>query len=208
MTIQLIGAGVGRTGTHALKLALERLLDGTCHHMAEVHQHPEERPVWAAAMRGDTPDWYRFLGGYRAIVDFPGCVMWPELAEAYPDAPVLLSTRSSAEVWWESADATIFEVTRQMMSGEGETEGREMITAMFQERFASGWDDRDAAIAAYEVHNAAVRAAIPAERLFEYRPGDGWGPLCAALGLDEPGEPFPLTNTRDEFRSRMARRRP
>ena len=207
MTIRLIGAGVGRTGTHALKLALEHLLDGTCHHMAEVHQHPEERPVWAAAMRGETPDWHRFLHGYCAIVDFPGCVMWPELSEAYPDAPVLLSTRPSAEIWWESADATIFEVTRRMMSGEGDDETREMITAMFHERFGAGWNERDAAIAAYEAHNASVRESIPAERLFEYQPGDGWGPLCAALGVDEPDVPFPLSNTRDEFRSRMERPR-
>ncbi len=208
MTIRLIGAGVGRTGTHALKLALEELLDGTCHHMAEVHRRPEERPMWAAAMRGEAPDWHEFLGGYCAIVDFPGCVMWPELTEAYPDAPVLLSTRSSAEVWWESADATIFEVARQAMAGEGDEERREMVAAMFDERFDSGWRDREAAIAAYDAHNAAVREAIPAERLFEYQPGDGWGPLCAALGVDEPDVPFPLTNTRAEFRSRMELRRP
>ena len=36
MTMQLIGAGLGRTGTMSLKLALERLLGGTCHHMKEV----------------------------------------------------------------------------------------------------------------------------------------------------------------------------
>jgi len=60
MTIQLIGAGLGRTGTMSLKLALERLLDGTCHHMKEVGAHPDEVPIWHAAMRGD-PDDYRAL---------------------------------------------------------------------------------------------------------------------------------------------------
>ena len=53
MTIQLIGAGLGRTGTHSLKLALEQLLGGTCHHMMEVFGHPEEVPVWHAAMLGE-----------------------------------------------------------------------------------------------------------------------------------------------------------
>ena len=53
MTIQLIGAGLGRTGTHSLKLALEQLLGGTCHHMMEVFGHPDEVPVWDAAMRGE-----------------------------------------------------------------------------------------------------------------------------------------------------------
>jgi hypothetical protein len=55
-------------------------------------------------------------------------------------------------------------------------------------------------MAAYEAHNAEVRATVPAARLFEYQPGDGWAPLCAALGVDEPDEPFPHTNSRDEFR--------
>ena len=45
--------------------------------------------------------------------------------------------------------------------------------------------------------------AVPAERLVEWQPGDGWGPLCAALGVAEPAEPFPHTNTTDDFRSSM-----
>ena len=35
------------------------------------------------------------------------CAFWRELADAYPDAPVLLSTRP-VDAWWKSADATIF----------------------------------------------------------------------------------------------------
>ncbi len=113
MTIQLIGAGLGRTGTLSLKLAIEQLLGGTCHHMAEVGAHPEEVPVWHAAMLGEEPDWPTFLAGYNAIVDYPGAAVWRELADAFPAAPVLLSTRSSADVWFESADATILASTRR-----------------------------------------------------------------------------------------------
>ena len=47
-----------------------------------------------------------------------------------------------------------------------------------------------------------MRSEIPAERLFEYQPGDGWAPLCAALELAEPDEAFPHTNTREQFRER------
>jgi hypothetical protein len=45
MGIQLVGAGLGRTGTLSLKLALEQLLGGTCHHMFEVLAHPAEAPI-------------------------------------------------------------------------------------------------------------------------------------------------------------------
>ncbi len=36
MTLQVIGASLGRTGTLSLKLALERLGFGPCYHMVEV----------------------------------------------------------------------------------------------------------------------------------------------------------------------------
>ncbi len=203
MPIQLVGAGLGRTGTYTLKLALETLLGGTCHHMYEVGKHPDEIPVWEAAMRGDQPDWQQFLGEYTAIVDFPGAALWREIATAFPDAPVLLSTRSSAREWWDSADATIFETTRRFdLDGERAAHGR-MVHTMLERRFTPDWDDADAAMAAYEAHNAEVRETIPAGRLFEYQPGDGWGPLCAALDLPEPDTPLPTTNTRDEFRARL-----
>ena len=50
--LKVVGAGVGRTGTHSLKLALEQLLGGACHHMVEVFAHPEKIPVWIEAIEG------------------------------------------------------------------------------------------------------------------------------------------------------------
>ncbi|MET0909644.1 MAG: sulfotransferase family protein [Ilumatobacteraceae bacterium] len=200
MTIQLIGAGLGRTGTLSLKLAIEQLLGGTCHHMAEVGAHPDEVPVWHAAMLGDPPEWSTFLAGYNAIVDFPGAAVWRELADAFPDAPVLLSTRSSAEAWFESADATILASTKRGPRDEAARPRFEMAIAMF-DRLTPDWRDRDAIIAAYEAHNGAVRAAIAEGRLFEYQPGDGWGPLCAALGVPVPDVEFPNTNSTEQFRA-------
>lgn len=199
MTIQLVGAGLGRTGTMSLKLALERLLGGTCHHMMEVFGHPDEVPVWHAAMRGETVDYRQLLADYTAIVDYPGAAVWRELAAAFPDAPVLLSTRSSAEAWWESASNTIL-VRRP---NDVADDRRRMVDEMFLRSLGGDVSDREAMMAAYEAHNAAVRSEVPADRLVEYQPGDGWGPLCAALGLPEPDEPFPHTNTREEFRERL-----
>ena len=199
MTIQLVGAGLGRTGTMSLKLALERLLGGTCHHMMEVFSHRDEVPIWHAAMLGEPVDFPALLAGYDAIVDYPGAAVWRELAAAFPDAPVLLSTRSSAEAWWESASNTIL----ALRPDTEDPDGRNMIDAVFARSLGGDVTDRDAVMAAYEAHNAAVRSEIPPERLFEYQPGDGWAPLCAALGVPEPDEPFPHTNTREEFRERL-----
>ena len=202
MTIRLIGAGLGRTGTMSLKLALEQLLGGTCHHMKEVWGHPDEIDVWHDAMHGRPVDWHALLDGYSAIVDYPGATVWRELADAYPDAPVLLSTRASAQVWYDSAAATIFQTSKWEPDNDAGRRQLAMIDTLLQRNLGVPLDDAPAVMAAYEAHNAAVRAAIPAGRLFEYQPGDGWAPLCAALALPEPDEPFPHTNTREEFRER------
>src|SRR3954463_2967084 len=92
--LRVVGAGLGRTGTASLKMALERLLAGPCYHMKEVFEHLDHVPIWHAAIRGEAVDWSSVLDGYLAIVDWPGAACWRSLAAAHPDAVVLLSTRS------------------------------------------------------------------------------------------------------------------
>src|SRR3954469_22172404 len=107
MPIQVVGAGVGRTGTHSLKLALEQLLGGSCHHMVEVVISPDQMTAFTAAIDGEDVDWNVVLADYSAVVDFPAAMFWQEIADASPDAKVLLSPRES-EGWYESASNTIF----------------------------------------------------------------------------------------------------
>jgi len=206
MALRVVGAGLGRTGTHSLKEALERLLGGRCYHMAEVFGRPDDIPVWDAAVDGRLPDWGAFLAEYVATVDWPAAAFWRELAAADPDAIVLLSTRSSADAWWTSANATIFEIGRRPLPpGDPELDGFRaqlaMVDKMFTRSFTPEWGDRAAAMAAYEAHNAAVRAAVPADRLVDWQPGDGWTPICEKLGVPIPDEPFPHVNSTDDFRA-------
>ena len=198
MALRVVGAGLGRTGTLSLKVALERLLGAPCYHMAEVFAHPEHIGRWHAAARGEMPDWHALFAGYQAAVDWPAAAFWPEIARAFPDAIVLLSLRDP-ESWWQSAHDTIFPVSQAATD-----EWRAMIDALFAARFTSALDDRAACIAAFERHNAAVRKAVPRSRLVEWRAADGWTPLCTALGLPAPAEPFPRVNTREEFIGRTS----
>jgi hypothetical protein len=71
MDLEVVGAGVGRTGTLSLKAALERLLGGACYHMSEAILHPEHIPYWQAAAQGDGVDWDAIFDGYVATVDWP-----------------------------------------------------------------------------------------------------------------------------------------
>ncbi len=68
--------------------------------------------------------------------------------------------------------------------------------------FDGSYLDRDTAIAGYERHNATVLATAPPDRLVRYQPGDGWAPICEALDLPIPDEPFPHVNSTAEFRAR------
>ena len=206
--IRVVGAGLGRTGTASLKEALEKLTGGRCYHMIEVFEHLDHVPIWHAAIRGDDVDWADILDGYDAIVDWPGAACWRSIAAAYPDALVLLSTRADAATWHRSARATIMGDTpdevkeaQPHMAAFGD-----MVGDMFRS-FDPNWRDSDAAMTAYERHNAAVRAEVPPDRLVEWQPGDGWGPLAKALGVDVPDEPFPHNNTTEEFNARSAKMR-
>ena len=49
MTLSVIGAGFGRTGTLSLKGALEHLGLGPCYHMIEVAQNPHFADWWHRA---------------------------------------------------------------------------------------------------------------------------------------------------------------
>ncbi len=198
MTLRVIGAGVGRTGTNSLQLALQQLLHGRCYHMHEVFPRPDDIPVWHAAALGRMPDWPAFFAEFNAAVDWPASAFWPELAAAFPHAVIVLSTRRDAETWWRSASATIFPATLAAP----DDPWRRMIDDLLAQRFTRAIEDKAACIAAYEAHNARVRATVPAARLLEWQVEDGWAPLCAALDLPVPDEPFPHVNSTMEFGQR------
>ena len=111
MSLRVVGAGLPRTGTRSLQVALGQLLGGPCYHMVEVFEHLEHVPTWRDAVRGQPPDWNDFLSEYDAAVDWPASAFWRELADANPDALIVLSVRDDGATWWRSADQTIFTVT-------------------------------------------------------------------------------------------------
>jgi len=192
--LRVIGAGFARTGTHSLKVALEQLLDTRCYHMWELLAHEEHAPVWTAAAHGEIPNWDHLLAGYEAVVDYPAAAFWPELMEAYPDALILLSYRDT-EGWWKSCSRTAFPFVLSLPAGPV----KEMIQTLWEMRFISDVMNESAAKAAFEAHNDYVRSIVPSERLIEWQPGDGWLPICHALDVPVPDEPFPHVNTSEEF---------
>lgn len=207
MALRVVGAGLGRTGTNSLKLALEELLGAPCYHMFELMQRPQDGPIWEQAVQGEQVDWSALLEGYAATVDWPGCAFWRELRAANPDAAVLLSTRDSPQTWWSSMERTIIPLLSGPPLGESPDaeRGHSMVEELFRTRFTPDWGDRDAAIAAYERHCEEVRSEVSDGKLIEWQPSDGWGPICARLGLPVPSTPFPHENSSAEFSANVTR---
>ena len=199
MSLRVVGAGLPRTGTASLVVALEHLLGGRCYHMRAIPGHPFNLGAgWDLALAGGTPDWDELLDGYIAAVDWPASMFWHELSDAYPDALVLLSIREDPETWWHSCDETFLPFARMALAPDW-NEGHGLTNLL--ERFTGSkqWDDAGKMITAYEQHNAQVRKTIPPERLLVWNAAQGWEPICKALGLPVPEIPFPWVNRRSDW---------
>ena len=194
--VKVIGAGWGRTGTTSLAAALERLGAGPCLQMQEMWSHPEVAAAWNRHDAGSAADWQSLLAGWGSTVDWPGCWEWATFARLWPEAVVVLSVRDPV-AWYESALHSIHAWTAPGMDV-GPPPVAELIGRLWDREFG-GWSaftDRDRAIAAFERHNHRVRELCPSHRLLAWRVEDGWAPLCLALGVGVPDEPFPHLNAR------------
>ena len=215
-SIKVIGAGLPRTGTLTQKLALEQLGFGPCYHWVNVLADLDQVELWNRALDGE-PTWEEAFAGHVSTVDWPGGYFYRELAQAYPDAKVLLSVREP-ESWERSFSDTIVamregeSLMRLLASARGEIDPRwrrylEFVDRMFwgpQGTFAEGHAEPRQLIEQMIDHTERVKEAIPAERLLVWEVTDGWGPLCEFLEVEVPAEPLPHANDRDTFLERVS----
>ena len=202
MTLQVIGAGFGRTGTLSLKTALERVGVGPCYHMVEEMKHPEHDALWQDATDGKPTDWERLFEGYRAAVDWPVAAFRPSLAAYYLAAKIILTTRDS-DSWFKSLSRTILPVLLLEPGPDDDTRPahRHMTYSLIAEKvFEKRVDDREFILDVYHKNTQRVLKEISPERLLHYQPGDSWEPLCRFLDVEIPEEPYPHSNNTAEFR--------
>ena len=213
MSIEVIGAGLGRTGTTSLQAALETLGYGPCYHMTEVFEHPGHLPIWEAATRGEPVEWERIFGDYRSTVDWPGAAFYEHLMEAYPKAKVILTVRDPGR-WYESVRSTIYDVRKPAslrlfsLVAHFIPRLRSIRRAAFlvsdlvwKQTFDDRFEDREHALKTYVRLNQQVEERVPKDRLLVYEVSEGWQPLCDFLGVEPPEDtPFPHLNDTKSFR--------
>jgi hypothetical protein len=214
--MKVIGAGLPRTATLTQKICLEILGFGPCYHMVNVLSDLSLAPQWAAAFDGNA-DWDAIFAGHQSTVDWPGSFHWRELMDVYPEAKVLLSVRSG-DSWANSMKNTIWGVfyddvlMRHLSDARGSVDPGwhdylELMKAMWRKsgllgEMGSAFDGAVLA-AAMERYNQQVRDAVPAHRLLEWSPADGWEPLCKFLDVPVPPAPIPHVNDAAQFAGRI-----
>jgi hypothetical protein len=203
MTLSVIGIGVGRTGTYSLKLAINQIGMGPCHHMDEViHNMPTQVPLWSAAVSGQA-DWARIYEGYESAVDWPTACFYGELLNEYPAAKFVLTVRDP-ERWVDSFSATIYELFAKKEQAPQEMRAwLDMATAVVAKTGFPLGLDHDALVRAFESHIDSVKEAIPADQLLVFDVREGWEPLCDFLDVPVADGDFPRTNDRAEFWDRV-----
>ncbi len=218
LDLKVIGAGLGRTGTTSLKLALELLLKGPCFHFLEYRSHPELMAPWLGLIREipirsdpekfhDVPisRWEALLPGYVACVDEPASYYWKQLSDVFPDALVVLSVRDTDSWWaslWALEEYHAEEMKRPELITAERREFLDFVDAVYVHHQQGMSEEVEKAF--FEAHNRRVLERAErdpgfARRLLVWRPQQGWGPLCVALGLPVPDVPFPHENKRSEY---------
>ena len=208
--LKIINAGLGRTGTTSLKVALDRLGFGPCYHMFDIVSSEERLGQWERIVcDGYRPDWEAVFDGYTSAVDGPPAVYYRQIMEAFPEAKVVLTVRD-AERWYHSTYDTLYQFAlrnRQDPPAAGSTQARlyRMTNTMtWQGLFGGRFADKGHAIRTYYGRNEEIIRSVDPDRLLVYDVRQGWEPLCAFLAADVPSEEFPHANDSASMRKTLA----
>ena len=208
MTLKVIGAGFGRTGTLSLKEALEKLGFGPCHHMKEVMLNSEQAEYFYLASTGKSMDWDEVYKDYSSAVDWPTAAYYRELSDKYPDAKVILGMRDAGS-WYDSASTTIYKMSQnfpkwiRFILPRADKIFKMIDKTVFGQPFSYQFEDREFAMRVFNDHVEAAKKSIPDEKLLMHSAKDGWEPLCAFLDVPVPEEPYPWVNDSKEFARRL-----
>ena len=215
-SLKVIGAGLSRTGTTSFGHALSVLLDGPCYHGGTQMLNSPEAHIkqWIDVIEhtptrteGDREyvlnNVKQLLDGYVACTDLPSNAFVEELMQIYPDAKVICTVRDP-EKWWASLAPVVEKGNLTLLSWILAP----LPTLRMFRKYHDVLDDGQVGEIYYregeprrptrqmwERHIEHLKRVVPKDRLFFYDVRDGWGPLCAILGVPVPKDtPFPRLN--------------
>ncbi|KAL9537181.1 hypothetical protein MBANPS3_012005 [Mucor bainieri] len=216
-SLEVIGAGFGRTGTDSLRTALN-MLGYKTHHMKSFREDPELNDpddFYNAYNNRELANWDHMYRGYTAAVDWPTTAFWLDLHVKYPKAKIILTVRDS-DSWYTSVKNTIASYQQQQSGNQiadhpnhpGSKMARMAHVTCLDGRLkdAEVFSQQDEMKQLFLDHNEEVKRIVPADQLLVIELGEGWDRLCAFLGKDVPHVPYPNANSTLEHQQRRADR--
>ena len=203
--LKIFAAGLPRSGTGSLAVALKTLGYSPCHGPGTFELSPIFEEHYAGlASNKDIIRHQEQLGFDAQGFDQLGWKLWKEAAEI-PDVKIILTEHPrGAEGWAESWSSFVpdhihhfsqrpfsfMQSMVQMMTLQREF--LSYISGMARKYSTPNSNPRDSLflfpgtglMPSYEGHKAAVMEAVPAERLLVFKPTQGWAPLCEFLGVE------------------------
>ncbi|XP_063687387.1 uncharacterized protein LOC134820735 [Bolinopsis microptera] len=216
--LQVIGAGLGRTGTMSMKLALEEIGFGPCHHMVVTFGQEGCFKYFNNILKDKEVEESikAVFKDFVAAVDYPGCMFYEELMKLNPDAKVILNVRDSPEAWAKSSGDTIFSANQaNWLVSQLKVFMFQMfmpihlylIHKIMEKQSVHGVapTDPDTDLAQmYTDWNNRVIETVPAEKLLIFNVKEGWKPLCYFLGVPVPDTPFPRVNSTEQWQNKVS----
>lgn len=194
--LKVIGAGLSRTGTHSLRMALDML------GLKAVH-FDTQRLTDIVDGSNQNPDFRRY-DDIDAICDLPAAAFYQELMAAYPTSKVILTIRELND-WWASIEdhftrnpignerRLLFRLANKFGIDAQEPEIDRFRRHLRHYVYGSATPQEFLYKKRFTEHNALVMTSVPKERLLvmDITAGDGWEKLCPFIGADIPDTPFP-----------------
>jgi hypothetical protein len=225
--LQVIGAGLSRTGTASFSEALRILLDGPVYHGGT--QTTLGPPVEMKAMiqilaklfpgrtESSEKEALQLLqnrfDGYAAVTDAPASGLVPELLRIYPDAKVICTVRDP-KAWEKSMEGVTNAATMSLLNVILLPIPGMRHFANYINKLRAQWltiygeaGREPFTVVTYERHIEWLKKVVPEDRLVFFAVKDGWEPLCKALGKPVPKDiPFPRINDGEAIQ-RLAKRK-
>lgn len=140
------------------------------------------------------------------MTDIPCAVFAAELMTAYPNAKIILTTRSTA-TWHTSMLRTIHALYMSRLNrflllfANADPKAMTKLLDLIIAFYFKG-DIKKYGKQVFDEHNERVKmlAQEQVRDLLVYKIGEGWEPLCAFLGKEMPQTEFPRVNDTKDFR--------
>merc|ERR1711915_467250 len=214
--LEVICAGLPRTGTLSLKAALTHLLGGRCYHGFDIFFGSlEDVKFWTNVSKGTATDEeirdFFISRGCTAVADFPAAFFYKKLMKVFPSAKLVLTTRSPISCQKSMKESlylsycyrtqwpwrwSIFIMDWRFMQGLDELYN--IMDALWLDAVLG---DEKKATQFFKEWEEDVKRTVSEENLLVFKASDGWKPLCDFLEIDVPDRAYPKLNNTQQFQA-------